>query len=275
MAVLTVAALGNEFSCPVQIQSGVKVRTDIPRFTSHARVDRRIHHKKQIIPSVRGPSSYANLCFSFAALRNLQSMYVRASVVAEVAARIGKDDATTADKTAVCEVFQGLMKAMSWSTFALRSPSFSPEGLRVLHESMKDQVHKTIDSASFQSVAWGRGQLKEDWGTVRRVRHSSTPESAGETKQEGGRIARIRRIMRELRAAIEQPCNTTTFSSARPVHNSESRACFAARSKARVSLSAPPTALRKTGEADGPRHGPHIRHNPQGASLREEHPRQR
>ncbi|CBJ33751.1 hypothetical protein Esi_0588_0013 [Ectocarpus siliculosus] len=71
---------------------------------------------------------------------NLLDDYVRAMVVAEVADRIDVNSGTPAGKAAVCAAFQDLIKACSWSSFVVRSPSFTAEGLRTLQKSQIDQV---------------------------------------------------------------------------------------------------------------------------------------
>ncbi|CBJ31050.1 hypothetical protein Esi_0230_0025 [Ectocarpus siliculosus] len=71
---------------------------------------------------------------------NLLDDYVRAMVVAEVADRIDVNSGTPAGKAAVCAAFQDLIKACSWSSFVVRSPSFTAEGLGTLQKSQIDQV---------------------------------------------------------------------------------------------------------------------------------------
>ncbi|CAM9285430.1 unnamed protein product [Ectocarpus sp. 13 AM-2016] len=66
--------------------------------------------------------------------------YVRTMIVTEVADRISVDPGTPAGKAAVCNAFQALVKACSWSCFVVRSPSFTAEGLRVLQKSQEEQV---------------------------------------------------------------------------------------------------------------------------------------
>lgn len=61
-------------------------------------------------------------------------------VVSEVADRLEVDAGTPTGKAAVCEAFQDLVKACSWSSFVVRSPSFTAEGLRTLQKSQMDQV---------------------------------------------------------------------------------------------------------------------------------------
>lgn len=69
-----------------------------------------------------------------------QGRYVRAMFVAAVAERIGVDPGTSAGKAAVCAAFQDLIKTCSWSSFVVRSPSFTAEGLRILQKSQREQV---------------------------------------------------------------------------------------------------------------------------------------
>ncbi|CAB1105078.1 unnamed protein product [Ectocarpus sp. CCAP 1310/34] len=66
--------------------------------------------------------------------------YVRAMVAMEVADRISVEPVTPAGKAAVCNAFQDLVKACSWSCFVVRSPSFTAEGLHVLQNSQQEQV---------------------------------------------------------------------------------------------------------------------------------------
>ncbi|CAB1109608.1 unnamed protein product [Ectocarpus sp. CCAP 1310/34] len=66
--------------------------------------------------------------------------YVRTMVVTEVADRISVEPGTPAGKAAVCNAFQDLVKACSWSCFVVRSPSFTAEGLHVLQKSQQEQV---------------------------------------------------------------------------------------------------------------------------------------
>ncbi|CAN0293974.1 unnamed protein product [Ectocarpus sp. 6 AP-2014] len=61
-------------------------------------------------------------------------------VVAEVADRMDVNSGTPAGKAAACTAFQDLIKACSWSSFVVRSPSFTAEGLRTLQKSQIDQV---------------------------------------------------------------------------------------------------------------------------------------
>ena len=61
-------------------------------------------------------------------------------IVAEVAERIGVDPGTKAGKAGVCAAFQNLIKACSWTSFVVRSPSFTAEGLRTLQRSQREQV---------------------------------------------------------------------------------------------------------------------------------------
>lgn len=61
-------------------------------------------------------------------------------MISEVALRIGVDPDTAEGKTQVCKAFHDLIKAMCWTSFLVRCPSFTPEGLRVLQKSMRNQV---------------------------------------------------------------------------------------------------------------------------------------
>ncbi|CAM9704967.1 unnamed protein product [Ectocarpus sp. 4 AP-2014] len=78
--------------------------------------------------------------------------YVRTIVVTEVADRISVDPGTPACKADVCNVFHNLVKACSWSCFVVRSPSFTAEGLRVLHKSQQEQVQSNAHIAQATRV---------------------------------------------------------------------------------------------------------------------------
>ncbi|CAB1113329.1 unnamed protein product [Ectocarpus sp. CCAP 1310/34] len=66
--------------------------------------------------------------------------YVRTMVVTEVADRISVEPDTPAGKEAVCNTFQYLVKACSWSCFEVRSQSLTAEGFHVLQQSQQEQV---------------------------------------------------------------------------------------------------------------------------------------
>lgn len=61
-------------------------------------------------------------------------------IVAEVAERLGVNPGTPAGKAEVCTAFQDLIQACSWTSFVVRSPSFTAEGLRTLQKSQREQV---------------------------------------------------------------------------------------------------------------------------------------
>lgn len=81
-----------------------------------------------------------------------QSDYTSSTEVDAVAERIGVDADRTAGKKEVCLSFQNLTKACSVSAFAVRSASFTEDGLSVLERAERDQVYRansdwcTVDS---------------------------------------------------------------------------------------------------------------------------------
>lgn len=83
-----------------------------------------------------------------------QKLYVRSSIIGEVGSRVGADGNTASGRVGVCDAFKDLIRAMSWSSFVVRSPSFTPDGLKVLRKCEKDQVsssqrHKSSDLGRF------------------------------------------------------------------------------------------------------------------------------
>ncbi|CAN0366457.1 unnamed protein product, partial [Pylaiella littoralis] len=67
---------------------------------------------------------------------------VKGAVISEVALRIGVDPDTAEGKTQVCKAFRSLVKAVSWTSFLVRAPSFTRRGLRVLQKAQRDQVEQ-------------------------------------------------------------------------------------------------------------------------------------
>lgn len=89
-------------------------------------------------------------CLSSLEPRAVQDRYVRVHEVQKVALRIGVNEKTASGKAAVCRAFKDLIKACSWTSFVVRSPSFTDEGLRVLQKSERAQVCSRCCGRSFR-----------------------------------------------------------------------------------------------------------------------------
>lgn len=107
-----------------------------------------------------------------ASCQTLQKIYVKDAALEDVAARIGVEYDTPENKAKVGKSFQDLIMSCSTSSFMVRAPEYTEEGLAVLDKATRNVVRVRLSLGIHVVSALRGGRVRGDIRSVEREERS-------------------------------------------------------------------------------------------------------